>query len=57
MHTGGRQSFGISESCYCYERTQDAVNAEVSNGQLRLTDNHRNWDFGLCYLCATSPWR
>ena len=44
------QAFGISESCYRYERTQDAENAEVANWLLRLTDNHRSWGFGLCYL-------
>ena len=44
------QAFGISESCYRYERTQDAENAVVANWLLRLTDNHRNWGFSLCYL-------
>jgi putative transposase len=44
------QAFGISESCYRYERKLDAENAEVANWLIRLTDNHRNWGFGLCYL-------
>ena len=44
------QAFAISESRYRYERTQDAENAEVANWLLRLTDNHRSWGFGLCYL-------
>ena len=44
------QAFGISESCYRYERKLDAENAEVANWLLRLTDNHRSWGFGLCYL-------
>ena len=44
------QAFGISESCYRYERKLDAENAEVANWLMRLTDNHRNWGFGLCYL-------
>ena len=43
------QAFGISESCYRYERKLDAENAEVANWLLRLTDNHRNCGFGLCY--------
>jgi putative transposase len=44
------QAFGISESCYRYERKLDAENAEVANWLLRLTDNHRSWGFGRCYL-------
>src|SRR5574343_1336312 len=44
------QAFGISESCYRYERKLDAENAEVASWLMRLTDNHRNWGFGLCYL-------
>ena len=43
------QAFGISESCYRYERKLDAENAEVANCLLRLTDN-LSWGFGLCYL-------
>ena len=40
----------ISESCYRYERKLDGENKEVADWLLRLTDNHRNWGFGLCYL-------
>ena len=43
-------AFRISESCYRYERKLDAENAEVANWLIKLTDNHRNWGFGLCYL-------
>jgi putative transposase len=43
-------AFRISESCYRYERKLDAENVEVANWLIRLTDNHRNWGFGLCYL-------
>ncbi len=43
-------AFCISESCYRYERKLDAENDEVANLLIRLTDNHRNWGFGLCYL-------
>ncbi len=28
----------------------DAENDEVANWLIRLTDNDRNWGFGLCYL-------
>jgi putative transposase len=43
-------AFRISESCYRYERKTNAENEEIANWLLRLTDNHRNWGFGLCYL-------
>ena len=43
-------AFRISESCYRYERKMNAENEEIANWLLRLTDNHRNWGFGLCYL-------
>lgn len=42
--------FSISESCYRYESKQNAENEEIANWLIRLTDNHRNWGFGLCYL-------
>jgi putative transposase len=44
------EAFRISESCYRYERKLDAENDEVANWLIRLTDNHRIWGFGLCYL-------
>ncbi len=43
-------AFRISESCYRYERKLDAENDEVANWLIKLTDNHRNWCFGLCCL-------
>jgi len=43
-------AFRISETCYRYERKRDAENDEVATWLIRLTDNHRNWGFGLCYL-------
>ena len=44
------QAFRISESCYRYERKLDAENEEVAAWLIKLTDNNRNWGFGLCYL-------
>ena len=44
------QAFDISEPCCRYECTQVAENAVVANWLLRLSDNHRNWGFVLCYL-------
>ena len=46
------QVFGVSELCHRYERNLDAENAEVANWLLRLTDNHRNWGFGLWALLS-----
>ncbi len=40
-------AFRISESCYRYERKTNAENEEIASWLLRLTDNHRNWGFGL----------
>jgi putative transposase len=42
--------FSISESCCRYEPKHDAENALIADWLIRLTDNHRKWGFGLCYL-------
>ena len=44
------QIFMVSETCYRYEAKKNAENEQITNWLLRLTDNHRNWGFGLCYL-------
>jgi len=44
------QIFTVSETCYRYEAKRNAQNEQIANWLLRLTDNHRNWGFGLCYL-------
>lgn len=44
------KAFKISESCYRYERKLNEENKKVEDWLLRLTDNNRNWCFGLCYL-------
>ena len=49
-HKGGLPAVRHQRACYRYERTQDAENAKLDNWLLRLTDNHRNCRFGLCYL-------
>ena len=52
------EAFKVSQTCYRYVAKTDAENEEIANWLLRLTDNHRNWGFGLCYCafctCATS---
>ena len=44
------QAFALSPSCYRYEAKSGAENAQIADWLLRLTDNNRNWGFGLCYL-------
>ena len=47
---GACVAFRISESCYRFDRKLDSDNEEVANWLIKLTDNHRSWGFGLCYL-------
>ena len=42
--------FVISESCYRYVAKRCAENEEIARWLRKLTDNNRNWGFGLCYL-------
>ena len=42
--------FNISETCYRYQAKLSHQNAEIADWLIRLTHNHRNWGFGLCYL-------
>ena len=44
------QAFSISESCYRYQAKQPSENAVIADWLVRLTDNHRNWGLGLCFL-------
>ena len=44
------QAFSISESCYRYQAKRPAENALIAEWLVRLTDNQRNWGFGLCFL-------
>jgi len=43
-------AFCISETCYRYQAKLSDANAEVADWLIRLTNNQRNWGFGLCYL-------
>ena len=40
----------ISQTCYRYRAKLDAENALVADSLVRLTNNQRNWGFGLCFL-------
>jgi putative transposase len=44
------QAFAVSQSCYRYELKLSDENQIIADWLLRLTENHRNWGFGLCYL-------
>jgi putative transposase len=41
--------FTISHSCFRHEGKKNADNELIANWLLRLSDNNRNWGFGLCY--------
>ena len=41
-------AFGISETCYRYRPILSDENAEIADWLIRLTDNHKDWGFGLC---------
>ncbi|WP_460314521.1 IS3 family transposase [Aliiglaciecola aliphaticivorans] len=44
------RSLGISSSCYHYQAKLSGENAQVADWLLRLTETHRRWGFGLCFL-------
>jgi putative transposase len=41
---------GVSESCYRYEAKLSTENALIADWLLRLTETHKRWGFGLCFL-------
>lgn len=47
----GVQSVDISQTCYRYKAKLDAGNVLIADWLARLTNNQRNWGFGLCFLC------
>ena len=42
--------FEVSEVCYRYQRKLSDENAQIADWLIRLTQNQRNWGFGLCFL-------
>jgi putative transposase len=44
------QAFGISQTCYRYSAKLSTENVRIADWLIRLTHNHRNWGFGLCFL-------
>ncbi len=43
-------AFSISAKCYRYQPRLLDENAEIADWLLRLTETHRRWGFGLCFL-------
>jgi putative transposase len=44
------EAFSISQTCYRYASKCSAENEEIADWLLRLTEAHRSWGFGLCFL-------
>lgn len=44
------EAFSISESCFRYQPKLSDENAQIADWLLRLTQAHKRWGFGLCYL-------
>ena len=42
--------YGISETCYRYNARLSDENGRVADWLLRLTQAHKRWGFGLCFL-------
>lgn len=42
--------FSISETCYRYEAKLSSENALIADWLVRLTQAHKRWGFGLCFL-------
>lgn len=52
--------FSISETCYRYQPKLDAENTKIADKLVQLTQDERNWGFGLCFLYLRNvkgyPW-
>lgn len=42
--------FTISKCCYSYKPKLKSENAVIAEWLVRITENQRNWGFGLCFL-------
>lgn len=43
-------TFNISQTCYRYKSLHSNENAKIAELLLDLTDRHKRWGFGLCFL-------
>ena len=41
---------GVSETCYRYQPKLSTENAVIADWLLRLTQTHKRWGFGLCFM-------
>ena len=52
--------YGISETCYRYQTKLDGENALIADWLLKLTQTHKRWGFGLCFMYLRNvkgyPW-
>ena len=44
------EAFRISQDCYRYVAKGESQNELIAHWLVALTDNNRNWGFGLCFL-------
>ena len=44
------EAFGLSQSGYRYQPQRNVENGKIADWLIWLTDNNRNWGFGLCFL-------
>ena len=42
-------AFGISETCYRYQARLKDENTQIADWLMLLTDNQKDWGFGLCF--------
>ncbi len=40
----------VSETCYRYQARLSSENELIANWLLRLTQTHKRWGFGLCFM-------
>jgi putative transposase len=54
------RTFWVSETCYRYQPKLSSDNEKIADLLLGLTQNQRNWGFGLCFLYLRNvkgyPW-
>ena len=46
---GPVRDLSISETCYRYEAKLSSENEQIAEWLIRVTENQRNWGFGLCF--------
>ncbi len=54
------RAFGVSETCFRYSPKRDEENEAIADLLVGLTQAHRTWGFGLCFLYLRNvqgqPW-